>query len=125
MFEDHRHYLSRACVIVNDEHAGAIESRHLESLTEHHGFRVGLRCTRRRRVAIRNEREAHGEGSASPFAAALNANHTSMQLNELPDNRQTEPEPAMRPGRTRFLLTEPVEDIRQKLSIDPSPGIGH
>src|SRR5207249_12001856 len=83
------------------------------------------RRTRRRRFAIRNNGEAHRKDSTVSFTVALNANRTSMQLDELPDNRQAEPKPAMRPGGTGFLLTKPVEHIRQEFSMDAKPGIGH
>src|SRR3954466_8720530 len=69
--------------------------------------------------------QTHPErGSAlRPFAEYRHL--PAVQLDDLADQRQPEPESAMAPAGGRIGLPEPVEHERQEFAADPLAGVEH
>src|SRR5207244_12316858 len=70
-------------------------------------------------------RQLDGEGRAPTVAVAVDANRAAVQLDDVTDDRQTEPESAVGPGGRALRLPEPVEDVRQEGGLDPLTGVAH
>src|SRR5262249_60075331 len=64
------------------------------------------------------EGQAHVERAPLSNSRALRPDRAAMQLDEMTDDRETETEAALRPGRRRVGLPEALEDVRQKGGID-------
>ncbi len=117
--EDRADETARVGLVVDDEHPHALERG------------LGLE----RRVAVdrcglavffggdRRYRNADDEGRAKTCAAAGRVDRAAVQLDEVADDRESEPEAAVLARAGRVLLAEAIEDVRQELGLDADPGI--
>jgi hypothetical protein len=48
-----------------------------------------------------------------------------VQINEVTDNCQPQPETSLRPGRRAVSLAKAIENKRQKLGLDADAGVGY
>src|SRR5690349_1616034 len=71
------------------------------------------------------EGQLHGEDGALPLARALRMDRSAMRLRDVLHDRESEAQPAMRPGRARFALLEPLEDEGQHLGPNALTVVGH
>src|SRR5438132_4346297 len=70
-----------------------------------------------------DEREMDSKGCPLPDPAAFGADVAAMQLDQLLDNSQSEPQSAMSTSCRCIPLLKPVENIRQKPGCDAFTGI--
>ena len=69
------------------------------------------------------DRQAHDERRALALAGALGPHRAAVQLDQLLDDRQAQPQPAVAAGRRGVGLAEPLEDVRQELGPDAHAGV--
>src|SRR5205085_10460040 len=69
--------------------------------------------------------ECHRKRRALSLALAIGANRAAVQLDQVPDYREPEPEPAVASRRGRVGLTEAVEDVREKLRAHARARVAH
>ena len=65
-----------------------------------------------------------GERRARAFARALGADRAAVQLDQLLDDRQAQPQAAVAAGGGGVGLAEAVEHVRQELGRDALAGVG-
>src|SRR5206468_4239242 len=68
--------------------------------------------------------QLHGEDRALPFARALRVDRSAMRLHDVLHDRESEPETAVRSGRARLTLLEPLEDEGQCLRANALTVVG-
>jgi hypothetical protein len=56
--------------------------------------------------------QADGKRRTAPAAEAVHGNRAAMQIDQLFDDGEAEPQPAMRPRQTAFPLSKLIEHIR-------------
>jgi hypothetical protein len=66
-------------------------------------------------------RQPHGERCALPLAVAVRAHRPAVQLDELADDGEPQPQPSLAARAAATGLAEPLEDVRQELGGDPLP----
>ena len=71
------------------------------------------------------QRESRREHRAGPLVLVRRPNLAAVQLDQIADERQPEPQPPRRSRRRRILLRESIEDPRQELGIDARAAVGH
>src|SRR5690242_8784360 len=82
------------------------------------GGRFGGRLERR-------QRQRDGERRAEPGAGALDGHASAVQLDQVADDREAEPDAALaRPASYVLRLAERLEHVRQKLRRDAAAGVG-
>ena len=90
-FQDRREELSRFCLVVHDHHPDAIETA---------ASGTGLDAVRRSSVSAGEgaavKRQPHAKGRATALAAALGLHRSTVQLDEVADDRETEAQAAAR-----------------------------
>ncbi len=74
---------------------------------------------------LRPQRQPHDEGRPLPLSRALDLGRAAVQLDQVADDRQAEPEPAVGAGDRPVGLAEAVEDVRQEVGADADAGVGH
>ena len=114
VFENHAQHFARVGIVVDDQHARAGEPR---LLCLGRCRRIGFR-------AARGSRQPHGECRALADAGALGVHRAAVHADQIVDDRQTQPEAAVRARRAAVALTEALEHVRQKAGIDAASGIG-
>src|SRR5437899_8185196 len=70
-----------------------------------------------------DERQPHHEGRALPLTGTLGVDAATVELREVADEREADPEPAVATRASALALSQPVEDIRQDLGRDALPRI--
>src|SRR6185436_1430283 len=69
----------------------------------------------------RGDGQLDGEARASSFAATVGVNAPAVKLDDVPHDRQPDPQPAVRTHAAGVGLAEAIEDVGQKLWIDARP----
>ena len=64
-----------------------------------------------------------GKRRAAILAGTVDGDAAAVQLDDLPREREAEPEPAVPAARRRIGLAEPVEDVGQKIRRDALAGV--
>jgi hypothetical protein len=67
--------------------------------------------------------QADSERRTVPAAEAVDGDRAAMQIDQLFDDSEAEPQPAMRSRQTAFALPELIEDVRKKGRLDSGAGI--
>ena len=83
-------------------------------------FPAPLDCRR-----IGEHRQPHDELAPSIGALAVGLDAAAVQLNQLPDQRQTDPQPAQRSIEIPIALGEHFENMRQHFGRDAHSGVRH
>ena len=76
-------------------------------------------------VTVVDRRKGNGKGRTEVRAGALDLNRSSMQFNQMFDERQTEAQPAVTPCSRGILLRETLEDIGQEIGDHALARIAH
>src|SRR5437879_3507846 len=63
-------------------------------------------------------REAHGEDGAAAFAGAVGADLAAVEFDDVPHDRQPDPQSAVRSRAGAVGLAEAVEDVGEELGVD-------
>ena len=100
-----------------------LHQQHPQPAQRVHGARVCGHGSHDRRVRGHgvgsDDRQAHGEGRPLVLARAIGGHAATVQLDQLPRDRQAEPEPALLPGGAGIRLAEALEQVGQELTADP------
>src|SRR5262249_38823497 len=97
-----------------------------------HDARAGQRGAGHRPVTARDrllakvrehQWQPHHKRRALPFAGAFRVHAAAVQLDEMPDQRQTDPQAALSARTPALALAQAIEDERQGLGADASAGI--
>jgi hypothetical protein len=70
-----------------------------------------------------SDRHDEREGRALAASFTGRCDGSPMQLDEVTDDRETEPKAPMPTRRRGILLTEPIEHVREEVRIDAVPRI--
>src|SRR5256885_627188 len=85
----------------------------------------GSRTPRRGPRLRGRERQRDRERRAASFAVACRGDAAAVELDDVLDDGQSEPEAAVRARRAAVALAEALEDQRKELAGDALAGVGH
>ena len=71
------------------------------------------------------KRKRHGNGRALALARAIHVDRPPVELHQLLDDGQPEPEPALHAPRRAVLLAESLEHVREEVTRDALSGVAH
>ena len=122
--EHRRQHRQRVLLVVHGQHAHIAQVtqwlRGLQAL----GCRVLPPVVLRRRVHNHGG-QAHAKGRPLIGSGAVRVDRAAVQLHDVANDREPEPEPARVAGRRAFRLTEPFEDPRQEFPADADASVGN
>src|SRR5215470_5657989 len=102
--------MARLSVVIDQQHSQPIQRlRSGDSLGTTEDKLIGRHS---------QQRKGHGKSRTLANAFTFSRDSPAMKLNQMPDNRQAQPQAAKAPGSRTIRLTKPIEDARQELRID-------
>src|ERR1700752_3805497 len=81
--------------------------------------------TRRIYTIDRTDRQHDGESRAAAFAFTHRAHSPAVHFNQMTHDREAESHAAMLATRFLTRLSEPIEDVRQKIRRDALAGVAN
>ena len=122
--EDDLEALQEIGVVVHEEHADPAEADHARPRPENRRLRHrGGRLRDRDPGRNHGDGEQDGEAGAAADAAALRAHGASVELHEIVDEREAEPQAADGARHGGVGLAEAVEHEGQERGVDPQPRV--
>src|SRR6185503_13072711 len=76
-------------------------------------------------AAHRGKRQAHREGGTMAETTAVRFDRSAMQLDQVSDDGEPQPEPTFGARARRIRLTKALEDVRQERRIDAATAVAH
>ena len=116
--EHRREQLQRIRIVVDQEHAGAIEPKPIGGNL--HRLEPGLADGR-----LGGQRQRHRERGASAGAVTLGLHGAAVELDQVVHDRETEAESGLTPAAARIGLAEAVEDVGEQIGVDAETGVAH
>src|SRR6267378_3676427 len=117
LLQDRAQQLPGIRVVVDHEYPDPSDRRQPRA----QGRFYGMRSRRSYCPTFLQCRQLDREPGALSLALALRVDGPAVQLDDVPHDRQSQPEAARWP----FALSEPLEDVRQELGLDPGTLVGH
>ena len=112
--------LQRVGLVFDDQHADTVQRQFRSRVGGRPaGSRVEIRPVRHAK------RQHHGERRALARTIALGAHLAAVQLDQVLDDGESEPEAAVAAGDGAIGLVETIEDVREHVGPDAAAGVGH